>query len=96
MADKSLNKTELVSKVAAETGLSQAAVASVVDGVFAAVAETVAAGGKVSIPGWVSFESASTSARTGRNPRTGETMKIAASKKLGFQPAKALRDALNA
>ncbi len=74
----SLNKTELVAKVAADTGLSQAAVSSVVDGVFAAVAETVAKGGKVSIPGWVTFETAATAARTGRNPRTGEEIKIAA------------------
>lgn len=74
----SLNKTELVAKIAAETGQSQAAVASVVDGLFAAVAETVAAGGKVSIPGWLSFETASTAARAGRNPRTGESIEIPA------------------
>jgi len=78
----SLNKTELVAKVAADTGLSQAAVASVVDGVFAAVAETVAKGDKVSIPGWVTFETATTAARTGRNPRTGEEISIPAGKRV--------------
>ena len=73
-----LNKTELVAKIAAETGQSQAAVSSVLDGLFAAVSETVAAGEKVSIPGWISFETATTAARTGRNPRTGETIEIPA------------------
>ena len=52
----SLNKTELVAKIAAETGQSQAAVSNVLDGLFAAVSETVAAGGKVAIPGWLSFD----------------------------------------
>ena len=78
----SLNKTELVAKIAAETGQSQAAVSNVLDGLFAAVSETVAAGGKVAIPGWLSFETATTSARTGRNPRTGETIEIPAGKRV--------------
>ena len=52
----SLNKSELVAKIAAETGQSQAAVSNVLDGLFAAVSETVAAGGQVAIPGWLSFE----------------------------------------
>ncbi len=78
----SLNKTELVAKIAAETGQSQAAVSNVLHGLFAAISETVAAGGKVAIPGWLSFETATTSARTGRNPRTGETIEIPAGKRV--------------
>lgn len=78
----SLNKTELVAKVAAETGQSQATVSSVLDGIFAAVSETVAKGGKVSIPGWLSFESVATAARTGHNPRTGESIQIPAGKRV--------------
>jgi len=78
----SLNKTELVAKIAAETGQSQATVSSVIDGLFAAVSETVGKGGKVSIPGWLSFETAATAARTGRNPRTGESIKIPAGKRV--------------
>ena len=74
----SLNKTELVAKIAAETGQSQAAVSSVLDGLFSAVSETVAKGEKVSIPGWLSFETVDTAARTGRNPQTGETIQIPA------------------
>lgn len=77
-----LNKTELVAKIAAETGQSQAAVSNVLDGLFGAVSETVAKGEKVSIPGWVSFEVVATSARTGRNPRTGDTIKIPAGKRV--------------
>lgn len=90
-----LNKTELVAKIAAETGQSQAAVSSVIDGLFAAVSETVAGGDKVSIPGWISFETATTAARTGRNPRTGDTIKIKAAKVPKFRPGKALKDAVN-
>lgn len=78
----SLNKTELVAKVAAETGQSQATVASVLDGIFGAVAETVAGGGKVTIPGWLSFEPVDTAARTGHNPRTGESIQIPAGKRV--------------
>lgn len=77
-----LNKTELVAKVAAETGNSQASVSAVIDGLFAVVSETVAAGEKVTIPGWVSFEPTDTAARQGRNPRTGETIKIPAGKRV--------------
>lgn len=78
----SLNKTELVAKVAAETGQSQATVSSILDGIFGAVAETVGQGGKVSIPGWLSFESVDTAARTGHNPRTGESITIPAGKRV--------------
>lgn len=80
MADK--NKTELVAEVAASTNLSQAAVSSVVDALFGTVASTVADGGKVTIPGWISFEAADTAARTGRNPQTGESIQIPAGKRV--------------
>ena len=90
----SLNKTELVAKIAAETGQSQAAVSNVLDGLFAAVSETVAAGGKVAIPGWLSFETATTSARTGRNPRTKEAITIPATTAPAFKAGKALKDAV--
>ncbi|MEB0268084.1 HU family DNA-binding protein, partial [Cryobacterium sp. 10I5] len=68
MADKSLNKTELVAKVAADSGQSQVAVDSVLTAFFAALAETVASDGKVTIPGWLGVERTATAARTGRNP----------------------------
>ncbi|MFC6356231.1 HU family DNA-binding protein [Luethyella okanaganae] len=78
MADKSLNKTELVAKVAAATNQSQATVDTVLGGLFEALAESVAAGTKVSIPGWLAVERTHRAARTGRNPQTGETIQIKA------------------
>ena len=90
----SLNKTELVAKVAAETGQSQAAVSAVLDGIFSAVSETVAAGGKVSIPGWLAFEVKSTAARTGRNPRTGEAIEIPAGKRVSVTAGSKLKAAV--
>ena len=81
MAD-SLNKQDLVAAIAASTGQSQSAVSGVVDALFATVASTVAAGGKVAIPGWISFELTDTAARTGRNPQTGATIEIPAGKRV--------------
>lgn len=78
MADKSLNRTELVAAVAADSGLSQADVNRVVDGLFAVVSKSVADGTKVSIPGWIAFDRTHRAARTGRNPQTGEAIEIKA------------------
>jgi len=78
MAD-TLNKSDLVAAIAAETGESQAAVNKVVDAFFSVVAKQVGGGTKVSIPGWLSFEKTRRAARAGRNPATGETIQIAAS-----------------
>ncbi len=79
MADKSLNRTEFVAAVAAESGQSQAAVSGVVDAFFAVLSKNVGEGTKVSIPGWLAVERTSRAARTGRNPQTGETIQIKAS-----------------
>ncbi|WP_437583018.1 HU family DNA-binding protein [Paramicrobacterium sp. CJ85] len=78
MADKSLNKTELVAKIASSTGQSQAAVGGVLDSLFAELADAVSNGVKVSIPGWLAVERTDRAARTGRNPQTGETINIPA------------------
>ncbi len=77
MAD-TLNKTELVAKIAAGTGESQATVDRVIGGLFEALSEAVGSGTKVSIPGWLAVERTHRAARTGRNPQTGETIQIAA------------------
>jgi DNA-binding protein HU-beta len=74
-----MNRSELVAAVAAESGLSQADVNRVLDGLFSTVSGAVAQGTKVSIPGWLSFDRTSRAARTGRNPQTGATIQIAAS-----------------
>lgn len=78
MADKSLNKTELVAAVAADSGQSQAVVSSVFDALFNKLAESVSTDVKVSVPGWLSVERTSRAARTGRNPQTGEAIQIPA------------------
>ena len=78
MADKSLNRTDLVAAVAAESGQSQAAVNGVLDALFSTVSSSVADGTKVTIPGWVSFERTHRAARAGRNPSTGEAIEIKA------------------
>ena len=79
MAD-TLNKTDLVAAIAAASGQSQAVVSGVVDEFFNVVSKSVSSGTKVSIPGWISFEQTARAARQGRNPATGETIQIAASK----------------
>ena len=78
MADKSLNRTEFVAAVAAESGQSTAVVAGVVDAFFAVLASNVGDGTKVAIPGWLTVERNHRAARTGRNPQTGEAIEIKA------------------
>jgi len=78
MADKSLNKTELVAAVAAASGQTQASVNEVLDALFSTLADSVASGTKVTIPGWLAVERTSRAARTGRNPQTGATIEIPA------------------
>jgi DNA-binding protein HU-beta len=75
-----MNKSELVAAIAARTEQSQKDVDEAVNGLFEVVAEAIGKGEKVTIPGWISFEQTDRSARTGRNPATGETIQIPASK----------------
>jgi len=79
MADKSLNRTELVAAVAAESGQSQATVNGVLDALFATLSTSVNEGTKVTIPGWLAVERTHRAARAGRNPQTGEAIQIQAS-----------------
>jgi DNA-binding protein HU-beta len=65
-----------------------------VEAVFAAVRDAALKGEEISVPGFGKFKVQDKPARTGRNPRTGEAVQIAATRKLAFQPAKALKDAL--
>lgn len=90
-----MNVAELVTKIAEDTGLTKTEAKAVVDGVFAAIADAAVAGEEISIPGFGKFKVKASAAREGRNPSTGATINIAASKKLGFSPAKALKDQLN-
>lgn len=90
-----MNSSELTDQVASTSGLTKADAKKIVDGIFAAIGDAAAKGDEVSIPGFGKFKVKDSPARDGRNPATGEPMKIAASRKLGFAPAKAIKDKLN-
>ena len=82
-----MNKTELVAAMAKETNLSKKDVE--------AVLKSFKKGGKIQLVGFGTFEVSERAAREGRNPQTGETMKIAASKAPKFKAGKALKDMVN-
>jgi len=86
---------DIADKIANEQSLTKAQAKSIVDSVFKQVADAAASGAETSIPGFGKFKVKETAEREGRNPSTGATIKIAASKKLTFMPAKAIKDALN-
>lgn len=90
-----MNKTELIEAIATKTGLkkkdAEAAVAAFVDAVETALAK----GEKVQLVGFGTFETKTRNAREGRNPKTGETIKIAASKYPAFTAGKAFKDTVN-
>jgi len=90
-----MNTTELVEKLAVAQGLTKVAAKAIVDDVLKAIADAATAGEEVNFPGFGKFKVQERAARDGRNPSTGAVVKIAASKKLAFQPAKALKDKLN-
>lgn len=94
MADKSLNRADLVGAIAAETGASQVSVGATLDALFAVVSKSLADGTKVAIPGWISFEQTERAARTGRNPQTGETIQIKASKGVKISAGSKLKAAV--
>lgn len=90
-----MNKRELVDAVADSTGLAKTGAEEAVDAAVNAISAALVAGDKVALPGFGTFEVRERSARTGRNPQTGETLDIAASKSAAFKPASALKKALN-
>lgn len=89
-----MNKAELVSTVAEKTGQPQSAVNEVLSAIESVITSEVAGGGKVSLPGFVTFERGERSARTGRNPATGETIQIAASRVPKVKIGKSFKDAV--
>jgi DNA-binding protein HU-beta len=90
-----MNISDLVTYVADQDGkITKTQAKSLVDSVFAAITEAATKGEEVSLPGFGKFKVQNKPARTGRNPSTGAAIQIAASKKLVFQPAKALKDTL--
>ncbi len=89
-----MNKTELVEAVAKSSGLSKVDANKAVDAVFDSVTNALVAGDKVTLIGFGTFETRERAARTGRNPRTGEELQIAASKTPAFKAGKKLKDAV--
>ena len=90
-----MNKTELIAAVAEKAEISKKDAEKAVKAFTDAVAEELAKGGKVQLVGFGNFEVSERPAREGRNPRTGETMTIAASKTPKFKPNKASKDEIN-
>ena len=88
-----MNRGELVSAVAKKAGTTATATDQVLNAIIAVVSAEVAAGRKVSIPGFISVETADRPARTGRNPRTGEPVKIAARRAVKVSAGSALKRA---
>ena len=90
-----MNKTELIAAVAEKAEISKKDAEKAVKAFTDAVAEELTKGGKVQLVGFGNFEVSERPAREGRNPRTGETMTIVASKTPKFKPGKALKDEIN-
>ena len=90
-----MNKTELVEFIATQADLSKAKAAEAVDAFVEAVTTSLKKGKAVTLVGFGTFTISKRAARTGRNPQTGATIKIAASKAPKFRPGKSLKDAVN-
>jgi DNA-binding protein HU-beta len=89
-----MSKSEFVDKVASEAGLSKKDAAAAVDAVLSTIETTLKDGGEVTFTGFGKFHVASRGAREGRNPRTGESMQIAATKVPRFTAGSGLKKAI--
>lgn len=90
-----MNKNDLVAAVAADADLAKADATKAVDSVFNTITSELAKGGDVRLVGFGTFSVASRAASEGRNPRTGEKIRIPASKQPKFKAGKALKDSVN-
>jgi DNA-binding protein HU-beta len=90
-----MNKQELVDAIAAECDLSKVAAQRALDSAINTIVKAVKAGDTVQLVGFGSFAAGTRAERTGRNPRTGEEIKIAAAKTVKFSAGKAFKDAVN-
>ena len=90
-----MTKADLISVVATKTDMKKKDAEVAVNAAFEAVVEALTAGDKVAITGFGTFEVKEIAEHQGRNPATGETITIAASKKVTFSAAKAMKDAVN-
>jgi DNA-binding protein HU-beta len=90
-----MNKTELISKVAAKSGLSKKDAENAVNAFIETVTESLKSGNDVQLIGFGNFQVKQRAARDGRNPKTGETLKIAAANVPSFKAGQRLKDAVN-
>jgi len=90
-----MNKGEFVDALAETAELTKADSARALDAMIEVIKKTLKKGGTITLVGFGTFEVRKRGARTGRNPRTGETIKIKASKVPAFKAGKALKDAVN-
>jgi DNA-binding protein HU-beta len=90
-----MNKSDLIDAIAASTGLTKADAGRALDATTDSIASALQKGQSVSLVGFGTFSVKHRAARSGRNPRTGETIKIKASNTPGFKAGKALKDAVN-
>ena len=90
-----MNKTELIDHIAKSADISKAAAARSLEAVMDAITETLKNNGSVTLVGFGTFSVGERAARSGRNPRTGEEIKIALAKVPKFKAGKLLKDAVN-
>jgi DNA-binding protein HU-beta len=90
-----VNKTELIEHIASQADISKAAATRALDAVVGGVTRSLKKGESVSLVGFGTFSVSRREARSGRNPRTGATIKIKAAKVPKFRPGKALKDSVN-
>ena len=91
-----MKKAELIAAMAAKAGMKKTDAQKALDAFIEVVSEELAAGEKVQLTGFGTFEVSESAAREGRNPQSGETMMIAASKSPKFKAGKVLKDKVNA
>ena len=92
--DLKMNKKELIETVSSKAQITKKEADLVVNATLEAIIEGLSSEGKVILPGFGSFEVRNKTAREGRNPRTGEPVKIAAKRAPAFKPGKAMKDAV--
>ena len=90
-----MKKSEMIESLAKETGLTKVDVEKVFNGTFNLFKDELAKGNNVAVAGFGTFKISKRAARTGRNPQTGATIKIAASKSVGFKAGSALKEVVN-
>ena len=90
-----MTKAELIAAVASKSGLTKAAAEAAVSAITESITDSLSDGDKVTLVGFGSFATSQRQARTGRNPKTGQPIKIPASKGVRFTPGAALKKAIN-